>query len=164
MLTRWNDLGWGRWGRLGLDDLEGALAGLDTLRRDMDRWFTDYDRQFGEPDQRRAVAARWPRMTLSDTGSALTLRAELPGFKDEDISVTVHDTTLSISGERKVEVPEGYDVHRRERGELKFSRSATLPTKVDAEKAQASLKQGVLELTLPKAPEAQPKQIAVKGG
>ena len=45
-------------------------------------------------------------MTLSDTGSSLTLRAELPGFKDDDIDVTVHDTTLIISGERKVEVPE----------------------------------------------------------
>ena len=164
MLTRWNDWGRGRWGGQSFDDLESVVEGLNELRREMNRWSSDYDQQFGETPPRQSLPTYWPRMALSDTGEALVLRAELPGFGEDDLEISVHDTTLVITGERKIEAREGYDVHRRERGALKFSRSATLPSRVDADKAEAHLERGVLELILPKVPDALPKHIAVQGG
>ncbi|HEY8624224.1 MAG TPA: Hsp20/alpha crystallin family protein, partial [Casimicrobiaceae bacterium] len=62
---------------------------------------------------------------------------------------------------RKAEAPEGYTAHRRERQSFSFAQSYELPTRVDPEKVQASLKQGVLTLTLPKVAEAQPKKVTV---
>jgi len=79
--------------------------------------------------------------------------------KDIDISVTAN--ALTVKAERKVESPEGYAAHRRERQSFSFTQSYELPTRVDPEKVQASLKQGVLTLTLPKAAEAQPKRVTV---
>jgi HSP20 family protein len=69
-----------------------------------------------------------------------------------------------LQGSRRVEAPQGYDVHRRERGAYEFTRSFTLPVKVDADQAKATLKNGLLTLTLPKAPEVQPRQINVATG
>ena len=69
--------------------------------------------------------------------------------------------TRSMRGERKVEVPHGYSEHRRERSAVSFAKSFQLPARVDADKVTAILKHGVLTLTLPKAAEAQPRQISV---
>jgi HSP20 family protein len=98
---------------------------------------------------------------LFDTGSELMVRAELPGVKDEDLDITLDQGLLTLRGERKVDVPEGYAVHRQERGNLKFARSFTLPCKVDAERTTANLGNGVLTMVMPKAPEDQPRQIAI---
>ena len=68
---------------------------------------------------------------------------------------------LTVKAARKVEAPEGYTAHRRERQSFSFTQSYELPTRIDPEKVQASLKQGVLTLTLPKAAEAQPKRVTV---
>ena len=67
-----------------------------------------------------------------------------------------------MRGERKPDAPQGAFVHRQERAPVKFSRSFALPCKVDPEKSGATLKNGVLTITLAKASEAQPRQIAVK--
>jgi HSP20 family protein len=67
-----------------------------------------------------------------------------------------------MSGERKPDESQGYYVHRQERVPVKFSRSFSLPCKVDPEKSTATLKNGVLTITLPKATSAQPRQITVK--
>jgi HSP20 family protein len=69
---------------------------------------------------------------------------------------------VTLKGERKVDVPEGLSVHRRERHAVRFAKSFELPTRVDADKVTATLKHGVLTLTLPKVAEAQPRQINVK--
>jgi HSP20 family protein len=159
MLTRWNELGFG-----GLDR---ELSALDNLRNQMDRLFLDFERGWGvgrEPQARldRAAGTAWPRIALYDSGSELRLRAEVPGLSDEDLDVSVEQSSLTIRGERRIEVPEGYSVHRQERGNRSFARSFTLPCRVDAEKATASLKNGILEMTLPKVAEEQPRQIQVK--
>ncbi len=150
MLTRWND-----W---GLRDVERTLAEFDGLRREMNRLFE------GQEGQRRAfggLTAAWPRVGLYDQGAALVLVAELPGIAKENIDISLDQGVLTLKGERRPDAPEGYSVHRQERGHLKFARSFTLPCLVDAEKTTANLKNGVLTLTLPKAPEAQPRQITV---
>lgn len=147
MLTRWSDFGRGF----------GTMA---ELRRHMDRLFEEYDGRGAEEDY--AARAVWPRINVFDGGASLMIKAELPGLTENDVQITVNQDVLTVAGERKVEKPETYSVHRQERAPLKFSRSFTLPTKVDSEKTSAAMKDGILTITLPKAPEAQPRQIAIR--
>ncbi len=144
MLTRWNDF-------------DRSLAMMDEFRRRMNTLFNDYDRG-GLPPGR----ATWPKVNLYDGDSQVVLEAELPGVTRDDIDITVTQDVLAISGRRSVDVPEGYSVHRRERGAVQFARSFSLPGKVDPEKVGAELTDGVLTITLEKAPEAQPKKITLK--
>ena len=145
---------WTRW-----NDFDRTLAAMDELRRRFDWALADSEGQGYEDTFTRTG---FPRVSFVDAGNAFLLRAEVPGLGENDVKLSVHQDVLSISGERKSEQLEGYTVHRQERAAVKFSRSFTLPTKVDAEKTTANLKDGVLSVTLPKAPEAQPRQIAVK--
>ncbi len=154
MLTRWNDFGFG--------SLDRELSSLSDLRRQMDRLFTDFERGWGVGTGLRQDAGSWPRVSLHDAGSELRLRAELPGVSEKDLNITVEQSALTLRGERKADIPEGYAVHRQERGTTAFARSFALPSRIDAEKANATLKNGILELTLPKVPEAQPRQIQVR--
>lgn len=155
-------------------DVNTGLAVMDELRRRMDRLFDEYDARGNEGGPRfgaldpffdvapgRAVAT-WPRLSAYDNGAALVLTIEAPGLKESDFQIEINQDVLSITGERKPETLEGYAVHRRERTFTKFARSLALPFKVDSEQATAILKDGVLTLTLPKSPEARPKQITVK--
>ena len=148
-----------QWGSLGLRDLDTTFAVLNELRREMNRAFRDAD---------RGVLSRNPRQTggphidLVDTGEALWVRAQVPGFDEKDVVITMEENSLTIRGERKDEAPEGYAVHRKERGAFTFSRAFSLPCKVDSEKTTAVLRNGVLELTLPKTPESQPRRIQVQ--
>lgn len=153
MLTKWSDF--------GLSDMDRTFSAMRELRREMDRFFSDFDQGFGLG--RSLGLGGGPRTNLFDTGSALVVQAEVPGVDQNDLNISVDQGTLTIRGERKDQVPEGYAVHRKERGAFQFSRAFTLPCKVDTEKVKASLKNGILELTLPKAVEAQPRQIQVSG-
>ncbi|AUX20194.1 heat-shock protein Hsp20 [Sorangium cellulosum] len=145
-------------------DFDRTFAMMDELRRRMDRVFEEYEAPRsslrGEFDQAPRVAPG-PRIHLFDTGKALVVKADLPGLTEKDVHISLNQDVLTLSGERKSETPEGYLVHRKERGAVRFSRSFTLPSKVDPEKTSAVLKNGVLTLTLNKAAEAQPRQIAV---
>jgi HSP20 family protein len=97
-----------------------------------------------------------------DAGGNLVLEADVPGMTQKDLRLTVNESTLTLEGERKSDAPEGYSVHRQERGALRFSRSFTLPVKTDSERCEATVKDGVLIVKLPKAKEAQPRQIEVR--
>lgn len=157
MLTRWNDAPASRWAG---DPVGGAFA---DLRRQMDQLFADFDRDWMSPMPRIGLAGRGlPTMELQDDGDALTARIEVPGFSEKDIQVDLNRSTLTIRGGRETVVPEGYSVHRRERGALSFARTMTLPCPVDAERVEATLKDGVLSLRIPKAPQAQPRTIEIR--
>lgn len=158
MLTRWNDFG--RFSRFA--NREVPADAFDLLRREMNRLFYDFEN--GVPDADIERAATWPRVALEDTGSALVLRAEVPGLAEKDVEITLDNSTLTIKGQRREETPEGYSTHRKERTAYRFSRSFQLPAKVDSEKTTAELKNGVLRVTLEKAKEAQPRQISVRAG
>lgn len=158
MLMRWNDFG--NLGRARARDAARTSDPFDALRREMNHLFFDFER--GWPGAAREESRSWPRATLEDTGAALIVRAELPGVEDSALELSAEEATLTIKGERKDTPPEGYSVHRKERGAFRFSRSFALPAKVDVERVQAVLKHGVLTVTLPKAKEAQPRQISVK--
>ncbi|HEY8944221.1 MAG TPA: Hsp20/alpha crystallin family protein [Polyangiaceae bacterium] len=158
MLSRWNDFGaLGRWaGR----DFGRSFDDLDALRREMNRLFFDFETGFsGERD-----GWTWPSVSLNDNGTSLVIRAEVPGMKPEKLDLSVDESTLTLKGEREDQVPEGYSVHRKERVAYKFARTLALPAKVDSAAAEARFKDGILTVTLPKAKEAQPRQISVRAG
>lgn len=146
MLTRWGDV-------------ERSFGMLDEMRRRMDQMFNEFDAQGAG-----YAGSGGPRVTLWDEGSSLMLAADLPGVSEKDVKLSVNQDVLTLEGERRVEGPKGYAAHRQERSGFRFARSFTLPCKVDPERAQATVRDGVLTVTLPKAPESQPRQIAVKAG
>jgi len=129
---------------------------VSTLRRELDRLFGDLERT----PAFEATAA--PSVTSEDTGEALKLRLELPGVTENEVDIDVTAKVVSIKASRKVQAPDGYTAHRRERQSFSFAQSYELPTLIDPEKVQASLKQGVLTLTLPKAAAVQPKRVTVQ--
>jgi len=104
-----------------------------------------------------------PAVDMVDRKDEILLRADLPGFTEKDVEVTVQDSMLTIKGERKAETEEKKDdYYCCERTFGAFTRSLTLPAGVDADKVKATFKNGVLEVRLPKAPEAKGKKIEVK--
>jgi HSP20 family protein len=154
------------------DDFDRTFAAMDQLRRRMDRLFEDHEPAHGRrrdtlrsdlaDEVERAWSGRFPRITFADAGASLVLQADVPGLADEDVQLAIHQDVLTVSGERRSTVPEGYLAHRQERAPLKFARSFTLPVKVDPEKSTATIKHGVLTITLAKAASVTPKQITVK--
>jgi HSP20 family protein len=135
-----------------------------TVRDEMNRVFNEFFGR-GASDENAWYAGAWsPPVDIYETDQALVLKAELPGFSKDDISIEMKENTLFIRGERKRqdEVQEN-NYHRMERVYGAFQRSFLLPTTVEQDKVQASYKDGVLELQLPKVPAAQPKRIAVSG-
>lgn len=138
-------------------DVNDPFRAFDAVRRRMDQVFRDYDQSAG-PRPR----VTYPRASLRDTSEGFVLTAEVPGLGENDIQISATMDSLTIAGERKGKAPEGYAVHRQERGALRFARSFALPAKIDVEKITAGLKLGVLTVTMPKHPESQPKAITVK--
>lgn len=135
-----------------------------TVRDEMNRVFNEFFGR-GANDENAWYAGAWsPPVDIYETDQALVLKAELPGFSKDDISIELKENTLFIRGERKRqdEVQES-NYHRTERVYGAFQRSFLLPTTVEQDKVQASYKDGILELQLPKVPAAQPKRIAVSG-
>ena len=139
-------------------DLSDPFRAFDTLRRRMDQVFREYD----AGTNGRARPAGYPRIDLHDTKEAFVLTAEVPGMTDKDVQISATSDSLTIEGERKAAAPEGYAVHRQERGQLRFARSFAMPARVDVAKVTAAVKNGVLTVTLPKHPDSQPKSITVK--
>lgn len=139
-------------------DLSDPYRAFDTMRRRMDQVFREYDEGAGG----RARTLAYPRADLRDTKDGFVLTAEVPGLTDKDINISATGDSLTIQGERKAAAPEGYAVHRQERGQLRFARSFAMPARIDVEKVTATVKHGVLTVTLPKHPESQPKSITVK--
>ncbi len=155
MLTRWNNV----------DRDWGGFAALDQLRqiaRELDRGWAGFGLEPTSMLRGMTEASSFPRTNLSDSGEEFTLVAAIPGMSEKDIQVNVTGDTLTITGQRTLQMPEGYSVHRQERGDVRFSRSFTLPARIDSGKVAASVKDGLLKISLPKAQEAKPRQITVK--
>ena len=143
-----------------MSDIDRMFGTMDLLRNKMDQIFGDFDRSF-EYGPRLTFRSNGPRTNLYEDGDAFEIRAEVPGIAKDDLEITIQGNYLEISGSRSVDMPEGYKVHRSERGTGTFSRSFTLPDDVDAEKVEANLKDGILYLKLPKSETAKPKQISI---
>jgi HSP20 family protein len=134
-----------------------------TLREAMDRLFEE---SFVGRRPREWVAAGEGTLAIDmyQTDDAAVLKTAVPGVKPDDIDITISGNTLTISGETKEEEELKEDNYiRRERRYGSFSRSVVLPEGLELEKAEASFEDGILTLSIPKAPEAKPKVIKVKG-
>ena len=133
---------------------------LTNLRDEIDRLFESPVQQFAGSSQ--LLRGGWgPALDVYEDKDNLTVKAELPGMKREEIEVSLHDGALTISGERKSEMHEKAEVYRSERFVGRFQRAVTLPSPVAADKVKASYKDGILTVTLPKTEESKPKQIDV---
>ena len=149
---------------------------FESLRREVDRLFEDFDGGWGAPFRRslfdiepfrRAQTAfgAAPAVDVTETDKAFEITAELPGMDEKSIEVKLANNVLTIKGEKQEEKEEkkkDYYLHERSFGS--FERSFQVPDGVDADKIDASFKKGVLTLTLPKSAEAQKaeKKITVK--
>jgi HSP20 family protein len=103
-----------------------------------------------------------PAMDVSEREGEVVVKVEIPGMNMDDIKVSVKDDTLTISGEKKREErDEGENWHRVERTYGSFKRVLTLPS-VDNEKIEASYRDGVLEIRLPRQESAKPREIPIK--
>lgn len=133
---------------------------------EMERWMDEFFRR-GFPSTWWRVPieeAMWqPALEMYEKPDKFVVRAELPGMKKEEIDIRVVGDTLTIGGERKTTTEvKGEEYQRCEFCYGKFSRSVTLPAAVNIDKVDATYEDGILEITLPKAKEIEPKKIQVK--
>ena len=115
----------------------------------------------GSGRQTQLFSGWTPALDLYQNNDNVVAIVELPGMQKEEIEISLQDGMLTIAGERKAESGQENGATRSERFTGKFRRSITLPTRVDANKVNATYKDGILTVTLPKSEEARPKQIQV---
>ncbi len=134
---------------------------LMGLRDEMDRFLSNPFRLF---DDNRGNSLGWqPAVDLEENENEFIVTAELPGIKKDDIKINIAENKVMISGKlfEEEDVQEkNYYVKERARG--RFSRGFTLPCPVSSADAEATYKEGILSLKLPKAEEAKPKEITIK--
>lgn len=133
-------------------------SGLLTLQRELERVF-DSPLGFDLGPSGRGV---YPPVNVFGNQDHYLVRMEVPGIEPDRIHIESQGRTMTISGERELTTPEGGSYHRRERDSGKFSRSLQLPADLDLSRAEASCKNGLLTVRIPKREEAKPRQIAVK--
>lgn len=123
-----------------------------------------FDSFFGAPMKSDSGWDRWaPQVDVEETKEAFKFRADLPGLNKKDITISLEDHRLTIKGERKSEVDENTSrYHRVERAYGSFCRSFRLPATVLSDQVEASYREGVLEVTIPKAEEVKPREIEIK--
>jgi HSP20 family protein len=133
-----------------------------SLRDAMDRLFQE---SFVVPSAVGSGRVGWVAMDVDETPDHYTMKVSLPGWKPEDVNITIQDATVTISGQIQSKESQTADEkrtwHLRERAFASFNRTFTFPMAVSAEKAQAEFENGELILTLPKAESAKPRQITI---
>lgn len=143
-----------------ISDIDRMFDAMGLLRGRFDNIFDEFNRSVGYGSDWNA-AGNYPRTNLYDKGDMFELVAEVPGLSKEDLDVKIQGNYLEINGKRQIKAPEGYRVHRSERSSASFTRSLTLPADVDSNKVSASLKDGLLVLSMPKSEAAKPRQISI---
>lgn len=143
------------------------LSPLDEL----DQWFDEFRRNwmqpfsFGRnwPEAGFAFGGRLPRVDVIDRENEFCVRAELPGVSKENLDVSLHDNALTIRATiQKEEKEEKDQYYRRETSRGEFQRTVRLPAPVESENAKATFKDGILELTIPKAPGFKRQSIKIE--
>lgn len=135
---------------------------FQTVQREMNRLFEDFfDSQSVENEN---VKSNWsPKVDIFDQGDDIVFIAELPGVSKENMKLSVNQGVLALSGEKPAPVlGDNECVHCAERFFGPFERKFTLPSNVDASKINADFQNGVLNIKLPKAEEAKPKEIQIQ--
>lgn len=148
-----------RWNPRRESALSDPFSAMDEMFSEMWRgWPSFFDSETHRPLLR-------PAMDVVENDREIAIRIDLPGIKPEDVKVELEDNVLTVSGEVGDTIEkEGDRYHYRERNYGSFQRSLRLPSTVDTDKVDASFDNGVLNIVLPKLPQAQPKQISIKAG
>jgi HSP20 family protein len=139
--------------------LESSFGDFDQLRSDMLRLL---DSVAGNTSG-DVGAGVFPPLNISQDDDNFYVRAEVPGIKASELSISATRNRLSVSGRR--EIPQEHErvsYHRKERAEGSFNRTVALPMDIDAEHVEARYVDGILTLTVPKAEETKPRQITVR--
>lgn len=136
-------------------------TGMANLKQEMDRLF---DRFFDVKFEDFPALGEWaPSLDISETKDALIVKVEIPGMDPKDVQVSLQENLLTIKGEKKQEKEEKDEhYHRVERSYGAFTRSVRLPVGVDGSKVNATFKNGLLAVTLPKTPTAKGTTIPIK--
>ncbi|HKY07687.1 MAG TPA: Hsp20/alpha crystallin family protein [Candidatus Binatia bacterium] len=137
------------------------VNGLDIIHSRINELFDEtFGRARASSTTRNPV---WlPPVDILESRDSYLIRAELPGMKKEDFNLEIKEGTLKLSGERKFEEPaNGVEYHRAERAAGPFLRSFSLPQTAKADEIKATYRDGILEIHVPKADEAKPRQIAI---
>jgi HSP20 family protein len=158
------------WGRKHLPILkeDDQLTGYSTFERELNRLFEPVFGFGSAVALPQTMAAGFtPKIDLSENETALTVTAELPGLTESDIDLSLDKDLLTIKGEKKAEKEDkqqGY--YRLERSYGSFQRTIPLPVEVDSEQSEATFKNGVLTVTIPKVKKAEleRKKIPIKQG
>ncbi len=136
---------------------------LATPQGGMDDWFESFFRGLDRPLSFFGQRA-WPAIDVAERDETVLVRAEVPGLKPEEIDISVYGDTLTISGEKKEsKEDQGDGFYHVESSYGSFRREVTLPTDVDESKIEATCKDGVLSITLPKAEKSKAVKVKVKG-
>jgi len=135
------------------------FSDFDNLRRDMLRLLDGVSRNA----DLEASSGVFPPINITQDTDNFYVRAEVPGLKAEELSISALSNQLSVSGKRAIPAErDRVSYHRRERAEGAFNRTIVLPTEVDSQRVDAHYADGILTLTLPKAEAAKPRQISVR--
>jgi HSP20 family protein len=134
---------------------------LERMRREMDRiWDSLFERR---PARGEEMGEWLPTLDVSETKNDYVVKAELPGIDPKEIDISLANDLLTIKGEKKQEKEEKEEnYHLVERSYGSFTRSVRLPGQVQSDKINATFKNGVLKVTLPKTEEAKKKEIKIK--
>ncbi len=134
---------------------------MNQLHNEMNRL---YRLDPGVDGDANVAATDWvPAVDIKEEPNRFVIHADVPGVDTKDIEITMEDGTLTLKGERKSETREEHDGYRRvERVSGQFFRRFTLPDTADSEGVSAHGNNGVLEISIPKQPKAQPRRITVK--
>lgn len=152
-LVPWN------WGKRDVPVHREEENPVVALQREINRAFDSFWNGFGTPMKSgmwgNVFDSEYPRVEVSETDSEVEISAELPGMSQEDIDVSVTEDMIRIKGEKKSEKEEKKkDFYLSERSYGAFQRAIPLPSGLDLNKANATFKNGVLNVTLPKTEEA----------
>lgn len=154
-------------GRAAAAPGNGNLDPFSALHREMDRLFDDFQRGFGAPSRLLGAFPWNPSLDVRETDKAYEVTLELPGVEEKDVQVDLADGVLTVKGEKKVEKTDGDKArHVAERAYGAFQRTLSVPADVDEAGVAATYAKGVLTVTLPKSPDAKPRQrrIEVRAG
>lgn len=137
--------------------------------RELTSFADRFNRTFGAPlnrerDEEVSLGVWMPPVDISEDQDKIRLTTELPGFREDQVTIQMEGGVLTIRGERKFEdEKQGRNFHRVERSYGQFVRSFTLPNDVDREKIRATFLDGILEIEIPKREDARPRQIKISG-
>jgi HSP20 family protein len=136
---------------------------LLSLQERMNKLFEESLFRSGK-DQEDLTVGRWsPSVDVMENEQEIVIKAELPGIELKDVEVLIKDNLLTLRGERKFEKEEEKeDYHRIERAYGAFQRVFTLPASVEQDKVKAKMKDGILEIRLPKAKKELPKKVEIE--